>query len=181
MFQYLIALLLTFIEGLESREISALNYSLTKTVLFKAPLANFLISLLYLLSLAVTVVAFGNALDTSIILSLWIMLSFLRLLGLFIAYNHLLIKEFIIKIPYNNMLYYFAKFLLASSTIVIIKNLCYSNEVYGNIFQQIQSLIIPLFLFLISYIGVMYLIDSKFRGFLKNIVTYILKIINITY
>jgi len=167
------SILRTVLSGLEFRDFINEDVNLKETVLFKVPSIDFIVTLIYLIILAVASYFFSYA--SEIVVLAWGLIYCGRFLSLTIMYDKLLKKEFNIKLPYNLFLKFIAKFSIASLGMVFIRLIC-PVEPQISIFPLLQELGPIIAISAVSYFAILYIIDMKFRSIVKAVWSNVLSI-----
>jgi len=168
------SLLRTTLSGLEYRDYESTNIDLKKTVLFKIPTLNIIITITYLIAL--TIIA-SIIKDIMYVAMLWGIIYSMRFIALILSYNYLLKREFNVVMPYKELLKSMAKFFIASLTIVINGFIIYPVKPQPNIYVLINNLAPAIAISATMYFIILYIIDSKMRDLVKSIIIYVRRII----
>ena len=163
--QIILSFLVTTLKGLEIRDLHG-SSALTGTVLFKVPLVRLLSNAIYLPSVGIIAVIFKQNF-INLLLS-WGIAYNLKLLFELVIYDKLLRREFKVNLPYKVMGKYIFKFLTASLGIVLVRILMPIRET-ASIWAISTQFAIVAILSLLSYLFVLYVIDSKFRQMARRI------------
>ena len=166
-----VELLKTSLWGLETGDIdmnSDFGFELINSMLFKVPFFNIVVSSIYLCLLALVCISTSDAITLII---LWGILYLIRYLMLVIAYVSLL-KEFKVSLNFKLFANVLIKCLLASTGILII-HMFVEVKPSVSIWQLLSDMMPVVLLSTISYFGLLYIIDEKFRKLLH---TYLCKV-----
>lgn len=156
----------TVLSGLEFRDFRNEDINLKETVLFKTPSINLIVTLIYLVFLAIASYIFRHT--SEIVVLAWGIIYCGRFLSLTILYNRLLRREFSIKLPYSLFLKFILKFGIASLGIIFIR-FVFPVEPQISIFPLLKELGPAIVISATLYFGILYVIDIKFRSVVKAI------------
>jgi len=165
--ELLTRLLRTTLRGLETRDLefsSDYGFELTETALFKVPILDLALTIVYLalVGLASTVIT-----KAVLLVAVWGLVYLLRQTALIILFVRLLKKEFNVSLDYIALLRMIIKFVIASMGIVIVGFL-FPVKPEVSIWMLMRGLAPMVALSALVYFSLLYVIDDKFKTLLKS-------------
>ena len=153
------------IEKVDTKNSTFKEYA--KSRLFKIPVIRIIQYSVYIISLSIVLIIFRDLPDLELV-TYWAMIMFAVQIPFTIYFYILLRKEFRIKTEYNQIIKYLIVSIIAfGSVYFIIENyLEYKIE----IMEFLPNLIIYAVLSIVTYFGIIYIVDKKTRGLFQNII-----------